>query len=124
MDILEQIMAQRREEHEARMRDIQQQEAELKKKRNQLRHEFKVGNRAINDALNKPTEHSIASHRLQNAHNIKRIIERQIKQWSSPYIDTENAGIGFEMKDDCIQFGITIRYKQHPAETIGDENKG
>lgn len=100
------------------MQEIQRKEVELKKERNRLKAEYRFGNRALNYALNKPTVHSVASHRKRDAYNIKRTIGKQLEQWESQYLDTEHAGIGFEIKDNCIQYGITVPFKQHQAETI------
>ena len=120
METLEQIMAKRREAHEAKMQEIQLKEAELKKERNRLKAEYRAGNRAINKALNKPTQHSIASHRKRDAYNIKRIFGAQLKEWKSQYLDMENIGFGFEIKDDCIQFGITVPFYNPEEETINE----
>lgn len=119
MEQFEQIMAKRREAHEAKMKELQLKEAEINKERNRLKREYHAGNRALNDALNKPTVHSVASHRKIDAHNIKRMLGKQLASFETQYLDTENAGIGFEIKDDCIQFGITVPFKQHNAEIIG-----
>ena len=43
---LEGIFAQRRAEHEAKMRELQQQEAQIQKQRNILKAEYKAGNKA------------------------------------------------------------------------------
>ena len=117
------IMAKRREEHEARMREIQIKEAELQKQKNALKAEFKAGNRALNQLCNHPTAKSIAAHRKQNAYNIKRFIGGKFSEWKTAWLDMENAGIGFEMKEDCIQFGITIPYKDPRVQQTEDEEQ-
>ena len=121
METLEQIMAKRREAHEAKMQEIQLKEAELKKQKNRLKAEYRAGNRALNEALNKPTAHSIASHRLRDAHNIKRMIGAQLCQWKSQYLCADIAKIGFTMHDDRIEFAFTVPFKDDKPELIGDD---
>ena len=118
MDKFEEIMAKRREAHEAKMQEIQLKEAELKKERNRLKAEYRAGNRAINEALNKPTQHSIASHRLRDAHNLKRMIGANLCQWKSQYLCADIAKIGFTMHDDRIEFAFTVPFRDETPEEI------
>jgi hypothetical protein len=109
-------MAKRRQTHEAQMRDIEAQMVELQKKRNQLKQAFKAGNKALNDLCNQPTKHSIMSHRMRDAHNIKRVIGGQLKDWKSDYLDMEGAKVCFCRDNDIMNFVISIPFKHSPVE--------
>ena len=101
---------------------LEEQQRQINAKQHQLREEFKKRMGALHDMYNQTTEHSIKNHRMREAYNIKRFIGGKLSEWQSSVIDVENAGIGFEIKEDCIQIGITIPYKD-PRVRI-DENQG
>ena len=113
--VLEKMMANRQKKHEAEMQEIEAQMVELRKLRNKKKQEFKAGNRALNELCNHPTAHSIASHRVRDAHNMKRYFGGKISEWQSKYLDCENAKIGFVLQDD-LQITITIPYKHADEE--------
>ena len=116
METFETIMAKRREKHEAQMRDIEEQMKELQKKRNQLKQAFKAGNKAINVLCIQPTKHSIMAHRLRDAHNIKRVIDGQLKAWKSDYLDMEGTKVCFCRDNDIMNFVISVPFKHSPVE--------
>ena len=90
---------------------IEPQIAALKQQKHQLWLDNKKRRQEIDRQYHPTTEHSIAAHRKKQAYNIKRYIGGKFSEWKTAWLDMENAGIGFEMKDDCIQIGITIPYK-------------
>ena len=112
----ESIMAKRREEHEAKMREIQLKEAELQKQENMLKAEFKAGNRALNQLCNHPTAKSIANHRKQNAYNIKRYIGGKLSEWECPYLNCADAQVGFEIQEDKLVYHIEVPFKHSAYE--------
>ena len=112
----ESIMAKRREEHEAKMREIQIKEAELQKQKNALKAECKAGNRALNQLCNHPTAKSIAAHRKQNAYNIKRFIGGKLSEWQCPYLNAAESVVGFEIKEDKIVFNVEVPFKHSDYE--------
>ena len=101
---------------------LEEQQRQINAMQHQLREEFKHRMKALHTMYNQTTEHSIASRRKRDAYNIKRVIGGRLSQYRSSVIDVAHAGIGFEMKDDCIQIGITIPYKDPRVKP--DENQG
>ena len=101
---------------------LEEQRSQINAQQHQLLKEFKQRMKALHNMYYLTTEHSINSHRKCEAYNIKRVLDKTIRQWESEYIDAEHAGIGFEMKEDCIQIGITISYKNKPVKE--NENQG
>ena len=89
---------------------LEEKQREINAQQHQLREEFKQRMKALHDMYNQPTEHSIKSHQKRDAYNIKRVLYKTISQWKSTVIDAEHAGIGFEITEDHIQFGITIPF--------------
>lgn len=89
---------------------LEEKQREINAQQHQLREEFKQRMKALHDVYNQPTEHSIKSHHKREAYNIKRFLDKNIIQWKAAHLDTEHAGIGFEITEDNIQFGITIPF--------------
>ena len=112
----ESIMAKRREEHEAKMREIQLKEAELQKQKNMLKAEFKAGNRALNQLCNHPTAKSIATQRKRNAYNIKRFIGGKLSEWECPYLNGAEAVVGFKIEDGKIVLNVEVPFKHSSYE--------
>ena len=89
---------------------LEEKKREINAQQHQLREEFKQRMKSLHDMYNQPTEHSIKSHHKREAYNIKRFLDKNIIQWKSAHLDIEHAGIGFEITEDHIQFGITIPF--------------
>lgn len=89
---------------------LEEQQRQINAKQHQLCEEFKKRSKAMHDMYNQPTEQSIKSHRKRDAYNIKRVLDKTLAQWKGAYLDAENIGIGFEVTEDHIQFGITIPF--------------
>lgn len=90
---------------------LEEQQRQINAQQHQLREEFKQRMKALHDMYNKPTEHSIQSHRLRDAHNIKRILDKTISQWKAAYLDAENAQVQFEMKETHIAMSVVIPFQ-------------
>ena len=107
------MMAERRENYRAQQKALEAEWSRINLQKRVLKKEFKEGNKMLNEAFgnSQPTEHSILNHRRRDAYNIKRFIGGKLSEWNTAWLDTAQAGVGFEIKDDCIQFGITIPFK-------------
>ena len=96
------------------------------KRLKQQRHQLYLDNRKrrieITRQYQPTTDHSIAANRKKQAYNIKRYIGGKFSEWKTAWLDMEHAGIGFEMKEDCVQIGITIPYKDPRVQQTEDEN--
>ena len=95
----------------------------LKEQKHQLYLDNKKRRIELNRQYNPTTDHSVANNRKKQAYNIKRFIGGKFSEWKTAWLDMENAGIGFEMKEDCIQFGITIPYKDQRVQQAENEDE-
>ena len=106
-----QVRKAARQAYREAQKALEEQQRQINAQQHQLREEFKQRSKALHDMYNQPTEQSIKSHRKRDAYNIKRVLDKTISQWKAAYLDAEHAGIGFEITEDHIQFGITIPFK-------------
>ena len=112
---LEVIFAQRREEHAAKMRELQLQEAQIQKQRNILKAEFKAGNKLLS-ALATPSANSIRNDRKRDGYKIQRIIHGMLEDFESKYHDPANAAIHFNIEEDgTMTIHITIPAKDQES---------
>ena len=105
-----QVRKAARQAYREAQKALEEQQRQINAQQHQLREEFKKRMGALHDMYNQPTEHSIKSHQKREAYKIKRILDKTISQWKVAYLDAEHAGIGFEITEDHIQFGITIPF--------------
>ena len=102
---------------------IKPQIAALKAQKAQLWLDDRKRRQELKRQYEQPGEHSAEKNRRKQAFNIKRYIGGRFSEWKTRWLDMENAGIGFEMKEDCIQFGITIPYKDPNQQTENGEQE-
>lgn len=122
-DIYRQSMDGLDAEIERLQESIKPQIAALKAQKAQLWLDDRKHRQELKQKYEHPTDHSIANNRKRQAYNIKRFIGGKLSEWRTAWLDMENAGIGFEMKEDCIQFGITIPYKDPRAQQTENEDE-
>lgn len=120
---LREALAVARDIYHQSLDGIDEEIKRLKQQRHQLYLDNKKRRVEIARQYCPTTDHSVANNRKKQAYNIKRFIGGKFSEWKTAWLDMENAGIGFEMKEDCIQFGITIPYKD-PRQNPEDENQG
>ena len=91
-------------------------DAEIKRLQEQRRlveEDYKKRRQAINQEFNKPTEHSVASRRLAEAHRMRRVLGGKLSEWNCPVLDGALSKVFFEMKEDRIQMSIEIPFKPY-----------
>ena len=110
---LEVIFAQRRAEHQAKMRELQLQEAQIQKQRNILKAEFKAGNKAL-DALRTGTpETQLLNHRKHVGFVLRHNLGKLVREFMSKYYDTAQAVTNFNIEEDgTMTIHITIPTKE------------
>ena len=108
--VYRQVRKAARKAYREAQKSLEEQQRQINAQQHQLRDEFKQRMKALHDMYNQPTEQSIKSHHKRDAYNIKRVLDKTFSQWKAEYLDTEHAGIGFEITEDHIQFGITIPF--------------
>lgn len=110
---LEGIFAQRRAAHEAKMRELQIQEAQIQKQRNILKAEFKAGNKAL-DALRTGTpETQLLNHRKRVGYVLRHNLGKLIREFMSKFYDTANNTCNFNIEEDgTMTITITIPPKE------------
>lgn len=106
-------LAVSREIFEKRVSCIDEEIKRLQAERKLAKKDYKMQKESIHEQFNAPTEHSIACRRKQQAYNLKRSIGGILNQWQSPVIETQNAQVQFEMKEDHIAMSITIPFKPY-----------
>ena len=92
---------------------LEEQRSQINAKQHQLLKEFKKRMGALHNMYYPTTEHSINSHRKCEAYNIKRVLDKTIRQWQSQVIDAQSAQVQFEMKEDHIAMTITVPFKPY-----------
>lgn len=114
---LEGIFAQRRAEHEAKMRELQLQEAQIQKQRNILKAEFKAGNKAL-DALRIGTpETQLLNHRKRVGFVLRHNLGKLVREFMSKFYDTAQAVTNFNIEEDgTMTIHITIPAKEQQDE--------
>ena len=110
---LEGIFAQRRAEHEAKMRELQLQEAQIQKQRNILKAEFKACNKAL-DALRTGTpETQLLNHRKRVGFVLRHNLGKLVREFMSKFYDTAQAVTNFNIEEDGkMTIHITIPAKE------------
>ena len=111
---LEVIFAKRREEHEAKMREIHAQEMQLQKQRNILKAEYKADNKAL-DALKDGTPEScLFNHRKRVGYMLRYKIGKFLKEFTCRNLyDTTKAITNFNIEEDgSMTIHITIPVKE------------
>ena len=114
---LEVIFAQRREEHQAKMRELQLQEAQIQKQRNILKAEYKAGNKAL-DALKTGTPEScLLNHRKRVGYVLRHNLGKLVREFMSKYYDTAQAVTNFNIEEDgTMTIHITIPAKEQDEQ--------
>lgn len=105
-----QVRKAARQAYREAQKALEEQQRQINAQQHQLREDFKKRMGALHDMYNQTTEHSIKNHRKRDAHNIKRLIGGKLSEWKTAWLDMEHAGIGFEITEDHIQFGISIPF--------------
>lgn len=102
---LEVIFAQRRADHEAKMRELQKQ-------KNILKAEFKAGNRLL-ESLKQSTPHSILNNRKRVGFVLRHYLGKLVREFESKFYDTTQAVTNFNIEEDgTMTIHITIPLKQ------------
>lgn len=113
---LEVIFAKRREEHEAKMREIHAQEMQLQKQRNILKAEYKAGNKALDALKNGTPESCLLNHRKRVGFVLRHNIGKQVREFESKYYDTARAVTNFNIEEDgTMTIHITIPVKEQES---------
>ena len=113
------LMAARKADYEAKMRDIQERENALRLERNKLKADFHSGNRAINETFREMvfTEKGWRKRILNHAHNLHRIFTSILhdQNHGGGYFDKDNTCVQFKIEEDKVVFTIeipTIKYQK------------
>ena len=110
---LEVIFAQRRAEHEAKMRELQLQEAQIQKQRNILKAEFKAGNKALDALKNGTPESCLLNHRKRVGYVLRHNVGKLVREFMSKFYDTAQAVTNFNIEEDgTMTIHITIPTKE------------
>ena len=110
---LEGIFAQRREDHQAKMRELQLQEAQIQKQRNILKAEFKAGNKALDALKNGTPETQLINHRKRVGFVLRHNVGKLVREFMSKYYDTAQAVTNFNIEEDgTMTIHITIPTKE------------
>ena len=110
---LEVIFAQRREDHQAKMRELQLQEAQIQKQRNILKAEYKAGNKALDALKNGTPETCLLNHRKHVGFVLRHNLGKLVREFMSKYYDTAQAVTNFNIEEDgTMTIHITIPTKE------------
>ena len=110
---LEVIFAQRREEHAAKMRELQIQEAQIQKQRNILKAEFKAGNKALDALKNGTPESCLLNNRKRVGFVLRHNLGKLVREFMSKFYDTAQAVTNFNIEENgTMTITITIPPKE------------
>ena len=114
---LEVIFAQRRADHEAKMRELQIQEAQIQKQRNILKAEYKAGNRLL-ESLKQSTPHSILNARKRVGYILRHKIGELLSEFAcKKHYDTTQAVTNFNIEENgTMTIHITIPAKEQDEQ--------
>lgn len=113
---LEVIFAQRREEHQAKMRELQIQEAQIQKQRNILKAEYKAGNKALDALKNSTPESCLLNHRKRVGYVLRHNLVKLVREFMSKYYDTAQAVTNFNIEENgTMTIHITIPPKEQES---------
>lgn len=114
---LEVIFAKRREEHQAKMRELQLQEAQIQKQRNILKAEYKAGNKALDALKNGTPESCLLNNRKRVGYVLRHNLGKLVHEFESKYYDTEQAVTNFNIEENgTMTIHITIPAKEQDEQ--------
>lgn len=110
------VLAEKRQAYEEKRAELEAQRTALGNELKALKTQFDDERKTLDRLYNHPTKHSIAVHRRRNGYAIRHYFAELLKQLPFPYINGEEAKVGFNIEEDKLTFSVEVPFKHSAYE--------